>query len=158
MHACYRQHGAPRPTYLSPSLNLPPSLTLSLLLSYSAVADNQYKYVYQLLQLEARSIDRKEPLSDYLCHVVTPLKLEAWQRALSYYPDQTFAAYISRGIEKGFRIGFNPQLVELQSSGSNMSSASEQSDVVERYLQEELAANRIIRVQDADAGVAARLE
>ena len=34
-----------------------------------------------------------------------------------------------------------------------MSSASEQSDVVERYLQEELAANRIIRVQDADAGV-----
>ena len=39
-----------------------------------------------------------------------------------------------------------------------MSSASEQSDVVERYLQEELAANRIIRVQDADAGVAARLE
>ena len=34
-----------------------------------------------------------------------------------------------------------------------MSSAAEQSEVVEQYLREELAANRIVRVQDSDAGL-----
>ena len=34
-----------------------------------------------------------------------------------------------------------------------MSSAREQADVVERYLQGELASNRIIRVQDSHAGM-----
>ena len=81
-----------------------------------------------------------------MCQIVTPLKLEAWQEAMHDHPDQTFAAYILRGIEKGFRIGFNPQLVRLQSTGANMSSAAEQSEVVEKYLLEELASNRIIRI------------
>ena len=74
-------------------------------------------------------MDRKEPLPDYLCNVVTPLKLEAWRRVLNDHPDQTFVAYIIRGIEKGFRIGFDPQLAKLKSSGTNMSSATEQADV-----------------------------
>ena len=58
---------------------------------------------------------------------------------MSNHPDQAFAAYILRGIEKGFRIGFNPQLVKLKSSGANMSLAAEQSEVVEQYLQEDSA-------------------
>ena len=70
---------------------------------------------------------------------------------MSDHPDQAFAAYILCRIEKGFRIGFNPQLVSLQSSGANLCSAPEQSEVVEKYLLEELAACPIVCVQDADA-------
>ena len=109
------------------SLSLCLSLSLSTRLSpaSSVVADSQYKYGNQLLELEACSLDRKEALPDYLCQVVMPLKLEAWQEAMSDHPDQAFAAHILCGIEKGFRIGFNPHLVKLKSSGANMSSAAE---------------------------------
>ena len=71
--------------------------SLSLLsLSCFLVVDNQYKYGNQLLELEARSLDRKEALPEYLCQIVTPLKLEAWQQPMSDHPDQAFAACILR--------------------------------------------------------------
>ena len=92
-------------------------------------------------------------MPDYMCRVVTPLQLGEWQSVLSNYPDQKFAAFILRGIEYGFRIGFNPQLVTLQSARGNMSSAAEQVEVIDKYLREELAANRVVRIQDADAGL-----
>ena len=41
--------------------------------------------------MEACSSDRNKALPAYLCPVVTPLKLEAWRKALSDYPDQRFA-------------------------------------------------------------------
>ena len=34
-----------------------------------------------------------------------------------------------------------------------MSSATEQAEVIDKYLREELAANRVVRIQDADAGL-----
>ena len=34
-----------------------------------------------------------------------------------------------------------------------MSSAAEQAEVVDIYLREELAANRVVRIQDADTGL-----
>ena len=127
-----------------PSLSSPPSLCPTL------IADSQYKYTDQLLELEACSSDSNEALPAYLCQVVTPLKLEAWRKVLSSYPDQRFATYILRGIEQGFRIGYNPHLVKLQPARANMSSAAEQPEVVEKYLLEELSANRIVRVNGSD--------
>ena len=82
--------------------------------------------------------------------MVTPLKLEAWRKALSGYADQRFAAYIIRGVEQGFRIGYNPHMVKLQPARVNMSSTAEQPEVVEKYLLEELSANRIVRVNGLD--------
>ena len=82
--------------------------------------------------------------------MVTPLKLEAWRKALSGYADQRFAAYIIRGIEQGFRIGYNPHMVKLQPARVNMFSTAEQPEVVEKYLLEELSANRIVRVNGLD--------
>ena len=79
------------------------------------------------------------------------MKLDVWREVLTCHPDQTFAAYILRGIEEGFRIGFNPQLTHLESARGNMASAVEQESVVDKYLHEELAANRIIQVQEAHA-------
>ena len=77
------------------------------------MVDTHYRYSKHLLELEAGSLVRKEALPDYTCRVVTQLQLG---EALSDYPDQEFAAYILRGIENGFRIRLNPQLVTLQSA------------------------------------------
>ena len=92
-------------THLYLELSLFLSLSLSLSLSPSLppiVADTQYQYGKQLLELEACSLVRKEALPDYMCRVVTPLQLGEWQSVLSDYPDQEFVAYILRGTENGF--------------------------------------------------------
>ena len=52
--------------------------------------------------------------------------------------------------EKGFRIGYNNELVELQFRGANMSSATKRPEIVEKYLLDELLAKWIIRVQDSE--------
>ena len=104
-----------------------------------------------MLELEACSQAQSAELPAYLRPVVTPMKLDIWRGVLSCHPDQTFAAYILRGIEEGFRVGFNPQLTHLKSAMGNMVSAVEQESVVDEYLHAELAASRIIQVQEAHA-------
>ena len=139
---------------LSP-LTSPPLLlylfatVVSLLLN----ADGQYEYGRQLLELEACAGERSVVLLDYLRKVVTPIKLDARAEALSTHPDQIFADYIQRCISQGFRIGFNPALASVQSSKANLASAMQQAEVVDKYLQEELAANKIIQVQEGDAAL-----
>ena len=76
------------------------------------------------MSLETCSQDRLVPR--YMCKVTTPLKLQAWQDALSTYPDKKFVAYLLWGIESGFKIGFDPGLVRLKSQPRSMSSALEQ--------------------------------
>ena len=66
------------------------------------------------MSLEACSKDRSVP--QYMCKVVTPLKLQAWQDTLS--------TYILRGIESGFKIGF-----DSRSQNQNMCPALEQPEV-----------------------------
>lgn len=85
-----------------------------------------------------------------MCEVVTPLKLQAWQEALTDHPDTDFSGYILRGIQTGFRIGFDAGLVSLRSRQGNLASVSDQPEVVEKYLHEEIQANRLIRVHQAD--------
>ena len=49
---------------------------------------------------------RDTPYAPQLMGVATPLRLEAWARALAAHPDQAFARYILDGLREGFRIGF----------------------------------------------------
>ena len=114
-------------------------------------AECQYEWGRQLLELEAGSHGQSTGLPDYLCRVVTPMNRDTWREMLSSHPDQAFAGYILRGIERGFRIGFNPQLAHLQPARGNMGSAQEQASVVDKYLHEELAASRIVQIQEAHA-------
>ena len=81
---------------------------------------------------------------------MTPLKLEAWAEALQDHPDRAFALYIQRGIANGFRIGFEAGAAPLRPRGANMLSASEHAEVVERYLLDEVRANRVIKVHSVD--------
>ena len=83
-----------------------------------------------------------------MCEVVTPLKLQVRQEVLTDYPDKAFSEYILRGIQSGFRIGFDAGLVNLRSRGGNLS--SDQPGIVEKYLYEELQAKHLIRVHADD--------
>ena len=108
----------------------------------------EYLYGYQLLALEACSIDRKVP--QYMCKVITPLKLQEWREALRDYPDEAFAGYILRGIQTGFRIGFDTRLITLKPKRGNLPSALEQPSIVENYLYEEMQADRVVQLHPLD--------
>lgn len=77
---------------------------------------------------------------------MTPLKLEVWRKELRGYPDQPLAELLMRGIQQGFRIGYDASMATLQSETTNLRSALEQPEVVSRYLAEELTAGRVVRV------------
>ena len=76
--------------------------------------------------------------------VVTPLRVQEWERALRDHPDKEYVSYLLRGMREGFRVGFNRESVLLKSATKNMRSATEEPDVVEAYLAKEHGAGRII--------------
>ena len=93
-------------------------------------------------------------MPDYMCQVVTPLQL-----GVAISPEQLSRSELCsfHSSWDSIRIGFNPQLVTLQVARGNMFSAEEQAEaeaeVIDKYLWEELAANWVVRIRDADAGL-----
>ena len=85
--------------------------------------------------------------------VSTPLRLSAWSSRLQGHPDQRFSSYVLRGLEHGFRVGFNRQAVPLQSAKRNMQSALEHPEVVGRYVEEELHQGRFVGPLSTDPGI-----
>ena len=85
-----------------------------------------------------------------LTKITTPLQAEVWSQYLVNHPDRTFVEFLLRGIQQGFRIGFNPKLVELKSNNRNMLSAWQHPEVVNAYLKEEVDANRMLLVGQED--------
>ena len=73
------------------------------------------------------------PLSDHRVH---------WHRALSNHPDQAFAHYVLRGIENGFRIGFD-HASPLVASKRNMHSALLHPMAITNYLDREVNEGRM---------------
>ena len=96
-------------------------------------SDHRYIYTHDLPQLEGirSSATNMDP---ELSKVHTPLSLEAWRRCLQVHPDKDFADYILRGIERGFRIGANPEAT-LTSTNKNMQSAKQHPDVINQDSQ-----------------------
>ena len=74
-------------------------------------------------------------------------KLEEWRWALQDHPDRDFIGYILSGIAAGFEIGVERK-VQLVRARHNLPSAEAHTEVVEAYLEKEVAAGRIKRVQD----------
>ena len=75
--------------------------------------------------------------------VRTPLRAEAWDRALASYPDRAFARYISHGLRHGFRIGFNRH-APLKSATSNMGSTHQHPTVIKEYIRKELSLGHML--------------
>ena len=82
-----------------------------------------------LLQLES--------IHDRLAGVFTPLHLPQWETMLRNHPDKEYTEYILKGIQDGFRVGFNRNFCTLSSARKNMHSAEENVQVVDDYLESE---------------------
>ena len=73
-----------------------------------------------------------------------------WRQSLATHPDQHFVQYILKGLEKGFRIGFQYQQAQLKQCSSNM--VIKDPSVVSDYLHTELRLNRLVKLSNKEAG------
>ena len=81
--------------------------------------------------------------------ISSPLIHENRAKALTDHPDQVLANFVLKGIEEGFRIGFDyaHQAAELKSAFKNMKSAQDNPTVVQLYIDAEVQAGRLLPVQ-----------
>ncbi len=105
--------------------------------------------VAQLDALEARVPQGHAQLTEALLEITTPLCGLIWEQELSNHPDQQFASYVTNGITKGFRIGFD-DTKGLRSCASNIRSATDHPEVVSDYLNREKALNSMVVVSPQD--------
>ena len=94
-----------------------------------------------------RELDQRHstlPVPTWLQAVASTLKPEVWARKLAHHPDQAFRDYILCGITQGFRVGFNYASCSCKPAASNMVSARENPEVVQAYLDMEVALGRVV--------------
>lgn len=75
--------------------------------------------------------------------VITPLVPSNWQALLKDHPDQPLVKFFITGITDGFRIGFNHPQEPLRPAKKNMYCATQHSEVVDKYLTEEVSHCRV---------------
>ena len=73
---------------------------------------------------------------------MTPLNANIFRTELENHPDQDFVKYIISGISNGFDIGF--QGPDSSYIARNMKSIKEHPDIIEKYVNEEVSAGRIL--------------
>ena len=73
---------------------------------------------------------------------MTPLNANIFRTELENHPDQDFVKYIISGISNGFDIGF--QGPDSTYIARNMKSIKEHPDIIEKYVNEEVSAGRIL--------------
>ena len=107
----------------------------------AGLRQGSYRYTDDLLQLEAISQGR-EPVSQPLPTVSGFLPLDAWAPFLASHPDQRYAAFMRRGIQYGFRVGFNPAS-PIRAAAANMRSALDSTEVVQQMIESEVTHGRL---------------
>ena len=83
-------------------------------------------------------MDNLGKLKNCECKTVTPMKVSEWRNLLATYLDKKFANILLRGIESGFRIGFNHKMVQSNSCHQIFLSAVDHPQVVQAYLNNEI--------------------
>lgn len=76
--------------------------------------------------------------------IKTSLRREAWSAELRSHPDPDYVSYIMHGLEHGFRIGYNYDSNVCASAKRNMQSAVEHPEPIEKYIDGEVRAGRIL--------------
>ncbi len=74
--------------------------------------------------------------------LVSPLNLRQFASELQFHPDRSKVDYVLSGIAHGFDIGFRPNF-QLSSARKNKASAIAHPEVVDAYLQNEVALGRV---------------
>jgi len=69
--------------------------------------------------------------------------MEAWEQHLYRHPDRTFVAYLLQGLREGFRIGFD-RTTPCRATTRNLKSVYDHPEVVDAYLEQEVALGRVI--------------
>ena len=75
--------------------------------------------------------------------ILTPINSWCWQDYLATHPNQEFVQYFLKGLVQGFRIGFNNSINLLCSVRKTLQGATLHPEVVDKYLKEGLALNRV---------------
>ena len=99
-----------------------------------------YKYTGDLVELEATAT-RDGPCN---FRPATPLRLQAWQEALTGHPDKQFVQYLLTGISKGFHIGAKRQSSPLKSAYHNMPTVGQHTELITAHIQDEVQAGRLL--------------
>ena len=73
----------------------------------------------------------------------TPLILKCWQYHLVSHPNEDLVDFFLHGISQGFRIGFKGSTSSLHSARKNLQGAILHPEVVDAYIKDELALNRV---------------
>ena len=127
------------PCHISPNFPPPPLLAGSM----GLLPGNRYRYIDNLIILETSS-----PLVlDHESQLALPLPL--WELYLKTHPDQRLTAYLRRGLQFGFRVGFNTAQ-PLESGAANHPSVHSSPDAVSLHIQNEVADHRLTWVLTAD--------
>ena len=83
-------------------------------------------------------------LPPHLARITTPMDGGVWEQELAGHPDAVLVKEILRGINTGFKVGYDQGRAPLRAQGRNMQSAAEHNKVVEDYLAEEVEAGRVV--------------
>lgn len=113
---------------------------------FALIGHGPYQYTDHPLKHAACCLAFSLSLPENLCHINTPLKLDAWEKALAGHPDKSYVDYILQGIRDGFRVGFEYSCHACKQLHGNMLSTIENPEVVEDYLQKELSEGNIAKV------------
>ena len=100
--------------------------------------------IRDLLCLEQCTPVTSQLVNPLVSSVKTLLHFRAWERALAQRPDGEIAGYVLRGIAEGFRIGYSRASWPCESAHRNMQSARENPEVVKGYLEEKMAAGKVV--------------
>lgn len=105
-----------------------------------------YPYTKDLMEFERRKRRGMDIalIPQGMREIRTPLVVSEWERELRGHPDREYAEYILRGIREGFRIGFEYENHAHISASSNMKSASQNPEVIDRYIANEVRLGRVI--------------
>ena len=117
----------------------------------SPARDAQYKYSSQLLELDmCRPVEVKGGMLPMkLRHIESPIRVNVWRQSLTEHPDQRFVQYMLKGLEEGFRIGFQYQQAQLIGCKSNL--VINNPSVVTEYLDTEVRLNRVVKLSREEA-------
>ena len=91
----------------------------------------------------------RRPLSpravpEWLQLIHSPLRVNRWEHLLRSHPDREFVALLLSGMREGFRVGYKYHESSCRSAKSNMRSAGENPEVVDRYLATECGLGRVV--------------
>ena len=100
--------------------------------------EGHYRYLHDL-ELEATATG----LGPSCFRPATPLRLQAWQKALADHPDQLFTQYSLNGIASHFHIGAD-RIIRLRSNTTNIPSVRQHPQLVEAHIKAESATGRLL--------------